>query len=709
MATGRTGVSTDFTKVNYSFTWYFRVNWSETYDVSTNTSDITITSVQMKGNWSGRTYNGDLLLKVSDGTTVTTALNLSCNSLNNGVYNASQDSFQTIVDDPGKTTPVPITATVRGLKHSNDGTGTVTFSLAKNNLDNPTLYSPYGSATFNAESKSESLTTIPRASSFTTSGSTIGSNMTISISRASSSFTHRIYYRYNSTGNWHEITTDNNRAGTSWTWAMPASLGESIPTAFSGTWQIGVETYNGSTQIGTMTTKTVTLTLPANCGPTGTDWCSASYTNTGTVLETKGITNAVAGYSKLTYSIDNTKHQANYGATISSRKAYVGATEVVSGTTKITAASTSVRFVVTDSRGKTLEDTKTVTAYAYAQPTLSNAGARRCSSSGTASDSGTYWYAIATANVSGVGGQNSYTLTAQIKPSGGSYGAAVTLTSGTKRVVNGNLSTTTSYTVRIALTDTIGGSVSTEFAIPTQSVTLNFKDGGSGAAFGGYANTAGLLDVNWDLLVRGNAKGRVLGLGQARDAIPSSADLNSYTEPGVYAVESDGVMATLSNKPTTGLAGVLIVYNGTGTADAYYISQKYIEYQGREWSRRAYRTSLSGAWTWYAWRDDSAAYPREDYVSITGKSASMRLYKIGKLVVFDSPEDITSLTGGSLQQIGTLPSSEWYPARTYRFPISNSNAMMFIQFDTDGKIYAYSTSTLSQASNFSFNGCYITT
>lgn len=691
MAQGKTGY-VDFTKTNYSFPWVLRINWNETYDVSANTSNVTITSVQMQGNWSGRTYNGDMLIKINGSTAIT----LNLNSLNNGVYNAGQDRFNTIVNDPGVQNPTTITGSVNNIAHNSDGSLDAVFSIEKLNLDYPTLYSAYGSATFNAGSVSTPLTTIPRASTFSTNGSTIGSAMSFTITRASSAFTHTLQYRYGTSGSFTNIATG---VSTSYSWTIPTSLGSSIPTAMSGTWQFKCITYNGSTNIGEAT-KSVTLYIPSDSAPTcTTGWAVASLDNTGTSAE--GKSTYYVGISKVKATFDTSKITPRYGATANVKNVsatYNGTTITSTGYLgTIQATSISVTMTASDSRGKTTTATATLTAVQYFTPYLSDITVSRVTVNDVERCS-------VKAKAHYVTTGTTLSMTAAIKPSSGSFGTATSISDNTASVIGGSLVPTTSYVVRFTISDGVGGTATTDVTLPTAFATFNLKEGGHGAAFGKYAEMDNALDIgDW------NAVGRVLGLGKARDEIPSNGNMNNYTEPGVYAVTSDGIMSSLSNKPSTGLAGVLIVYNGTGTTDIYYITQKYIEYQGREWSRRAYRTSLSGAWTWYAWRDDSAAYPREDYVSITGKSTSMRIYKMGRIVVFDSPEDITSLTGGAVTQIGTLPSSEWYPARTYRFPISNSNAMMFVQFDTDGKIYAYSTSTISQASNFSFNGCYITT
>ena len=72
-------------------------------------------------------------------------------------------------------------------------------------------------------SETVTLTTIPRASTATTSGSTMGKPLTITIKRASSSFKHKLYYTCGSVKD--QLIAEN--VGTSYSWnAPPVSLAQ---------------------------------------------------------------------------------------------------------------------------------------------------------------------------------------------------------------------------------------------------------------------------------------------------------------------------------------------------------------------------------------------------------------------------------------------------------------------------------------------------
>lgn len=126
------------------------------------------------------------------------------------------------------------------IAHSSDGTKSFSLSCEAG------IYTYTVSAT---TSGTHTLDTIPRASSINMSAGTLGSASSIKITRASSSFTHTITYKFGTaTGT---ITTKTTSTTVSWT--PPLTLGNQIPNATSGTATLTCTTYNGSTSVGTAT------------------------------------------------------------------------------------------------------------------------------------------------------------------------------------------------------------------------------------------------------------------------------------------------------------------------------------------------------------------------------------------------------------------------------------------------------------------------
>ena len=142
------------------------------------------------------------------------------------------------------------------ISHNADGTKTLPISCTFN--PNNGLH---GTITVSA---SLSLTTIPRSSSVSVSAGVIGSSVTITINRQSSSFKHTV--RYSWAGKSGTIATN---VDTSTSWTIPLDFANDIPNSSSGTGTVYVDTYSGSTKTGTQST-TFTASVPANVKPTFT-------------------------------------------------------------------------------------------------------------------------------------------------------------------------------------------------------------------------------------------------------------------------------------------------------------------------------------------------------------------------------------------------------------------------------------------------------
>lgn len=163
------------------------------------------------------------------------------------------------------------------LTHNTDGTRS--FSVSIQGGIYTYAVNCTGSATF-------TLDTIPRASSISCTTANIESNPTISISRASSNFTHTITFVFGSlTGTVVEKTSATSI--TSWT--IPTSFYGQIPNAKEGWGTLTCYTYNGSALIGTSTCNFTATTDETMCKPTVT----------GLVVDTNSATIALTGNSNI--------------------------------------------------------------------------------------------------------------------------------------------------------------------------------------------------------------------------------------------------------------------------------------------------------------------------------------------------------------------------------------------------------------------------
>ena len=231
-------------------------------------------------------------------------------------------------------------------------------------------------------SETVTLTTIPRASTATTSGSTLGKILTITIKRASSSFTHKLYYTCGSVKD--KLIAEN--VGTSYSWnAPPLSLAQQAPNAETVALTLTVKTYNGSTYVGAWSTS-VKLAVPSTVVP------SLSVA----ISDPTGVSNTYGGYVQLRskVKVDITASGVQ-GSSIKSYSIKVGsiyAATSASGTTDYLPDSgeLAVSCAVTDSRGRTTTKTQSITVLAYSKPAITAISAARCNANGTANRAGTY-------------------------------------------------------------------------------------------------------------------------------------------------------------------------------------------------------------------------------------------------------------------------------------------------------------------------------
>lgn len=293
------------------------------------------------------------------------------------------------------------------IAHNSDGSKSFTVSGFSGWI--------YNSGTTYASSQTFTLPTIPRASSVSCSTANIGSSATITINRASTSFTHTLTYSFGSLSG--TIATKTSSTNISWT--IPTTFYGQIPNAKSGTGTITCQTYNGSTLIGSKSTSfTATVSERASkptLSPTARD------SNTTTTALTGDSSKFIKYYSNASVA---TGAQARNSATLKSYKITCGSKSITSASGTINAVeSGSFTFSATDSRGYTTTQTLNKTLIEYIKLTCSmEAGAPTTAGVATLKISGNYF--------NGSFGKVANTLTVQYryKAQGGSYGSWTNVT-----------------------------------------------------------------------------------------------------------------------------------------------------------------------------------------------------------------------------------------------------------------------------------------
>ena len=287
------------------------------------------------------------------------------------------------------------------IPHNSDGSKSFTISEVSGWI--------YGNGNYYGEAKSFTLPTIPRTSSVSCSTANIGSSATITINRASTSFTHTLTYSFGSLSG--TIATKTSNTNISWT--IPTTFYAHIPNAKSGKGTITCQTYNGSTLIGSKSTSFTATVSESASKPTLSPTVSDS--NSTTTALTGDSSKFIKYYSKASVA---TGAQARNSATLKSQKITCGAKSITSASGTINAVeSGSFTFSATDSRGYTTIQTVNKTLIEYIKLTCSlNAGAPTTAGVATLKISGNYW--------NGTFGALANTLTVQYryKTQGGSYG-----------------------------------------------------------------------------------------------------------------------------------------------------------------------------------------------------------------------------------------------------------------------------------------------
>lgn len=292
------------------------------------------------------------------------------------------------------------------IPHNSDGSGSFTISAVSGWI--------YGNGNYYGASQTFTLPTIPRASSVSCSSANIGSNATITINRASTSFTHTLTYSFGSLSG--TIATKTSSTNISWT--IPTTFYGQIPNSKSGTGTITCDTYNGSTLIGSKSTSFTATVSESDSKPTLSPTVSDS--NATTTALTGDSSKFIKYYSNASVA---TGAQARNSATLKSQKITCGAKSITSASGTINAVeSGSFTFSATDSRGYTTTQTVNKTLIEYIKLTCSlNAGAPTTAGDATLKISGNYW--------DGTFGKVANTLTVQYryKAQGGSYGSWTTV------------------------------------------------------------------------------------------------------------------------------------------------------------------------------------------------------------------------------------------------------------------------------------------
>lgn len=386
------------------------------------------------------------------------------------------------------------------VTHNADGSKSISAS-ASFSCSNTQYYSPQSGSC----SGTVNLTTIPRATTPSINKPSLdcGNTITISGTSASSNFSHKVYVAWNGTTTYLG-TIASGTTSPSFSYTIPTDWEKNLPNSTSGIATFTLETFSGSTSVGS---KSVNATIKVRSGvvpSVGT----ISISDTNSICA--GIGQIVQSQSALKFAISASGSQGSSISSISTRfnsADYIGS----NFTTSTIYASGTINYTttVTDSRGRTASKSGSVTVVPYSSPSMTNISAKRANSSYVIDEaSGTYALLHFKVGFTSLSGKNVTSFYIQYRVSGtttwkkiNSWDNNYTLEQDYKA---GNLftSTTATYEVAFGVKDKFMNDYSWNIFTVTPTYTLiNFgKDGRSLTFFGQDANQKDTLTILGDIV-----------------------------------------------------------------------------------------------------------------------------------------------------------------------------------------------------------------
>ena len=311
----------------------------------------------------------------------------------------------------------------------------------------------------------------PATSTISASNGTLGTALTLTLTRYNSNFTDTITYKCGTasgtvvSGSKATSVSRTSSNGNTVALSSQNTSGTSVEVTFT------VETWSGSSLLGRKSVK-VTMAIPSSVKPS----VSLSVSDAAGYLSTYG--KYVQGYSKLKITATPTLAHGSAikkyaitadGASYTSSPATTSALRG-KGTLEVTAK-------VTDARGRTSDTvSQNVSVLEYSKPVV-NVSAYRCNSSGTTDPEGSYMKIVVTGSISSLDGKNSATYRV-VHPGG-------TLTGNGTNFTSDVLACDVSFTHNIEVTITDKLSSTTKAAIiPIAFTLIDYYQTGKGISFG---------------------------------------------------------------------------------------------------------------------------------------------------------------------------------------------------------------------------------
>lgn len=348
----------------------------------------------------------------------------------------------------------------------------------------------YASAVNCKGSGSFELKTIARASSITSASNiTLGNSCNVKWTPASTSFYYKLKFALGSWSKTIEIGCPGQISEYTYSsYTIPIDVANQITTSTTGTMTAYLYTYSSSsysTQIGSTSSKTFTVTVPSSVIPTLESVSISIDNSANNIIDEWGV--YVAGYSKARLEATAS---GMYGSTINSYTISGGysVTQNVetldyTGSAFTTSGDKTFTIVAKDSRGRSSSSkpTDSIYVYAYSAPKITKFTIARKKTDQNLVVVNSNW------TYSSIDGNNEVTATIFYKESSSNtwiQGSDITASKNSAVELDIEFSSTKSFDFRLVVQDSLGEKVQSEKAISTMEVLMDWGAGGKRFSIG---------------------------------------------------------------------------------------------------------------------------------------------------------------------------------------------------------------------------------
>ena len=461
--------------------------------------------------------------------------------------------------------------------------------------------------------------------SLSSSSVTAGSSVIVSISRSDASYTHRVTFSFGSR------SYTQSGVATSLTYAIPIAWLDQIPNAVSGTGEVKVETMNGSTSMGAITTS-LTISAGSDIVPTA---------GTLTCQQVDGYWNLyLQGYSRCTATLDG--YSGGEGASVSS-VTIVGGGYSANANTLTTGpliSSGTVIFTATvkDTRGRSAVISRSISVTPYHGVSISKKNAFRCNVDGTINKINGKSIAVNTTYAYTKAGENQVDVRVMWRE----YGMGVWTeiadwddTNGYQGVIlPDEAAVDKRYEVRILVSDAVSQAEQIVI-VPPCAVFMVWSKVRSAFGFGTYPEGEKQIALgdDWTFLARGrdlasNDHHRSDAIGNTKSLWDNSGLTTRFYTPG-----------DMTNQPTS-YGNVLTIANGTEVSQLWFQQS-----DGSLYHRQGNANGWSGL-------SSNAGDDANQWVRLVDEN-NLRdvIYPVGAIYISTSSTSPASLIGGTWSQI----------------------------------------------------------